>query len=207
MTWAFEFGFAVEHHFNPNESLMPCPSIYCAGAAAHTKKMRLGSQGYIASLYDPIRLVEEVAVLDNVLNGRLELGLISGVLPGFFEHFRDAEYQKRGAVTQELISLMKTAFASDEGFDFQGEFHQYENVKLSVMPLQKPHPPIWRQTRDPESLKQLAREGVHTGYILMYPRADAAPVYREYLRLWRDAGHPEKPNIGYWTLVYVDENR
>ena len=201
----FEYGFAVEHHFNPKESLMPSPSIYCAGAAAHTKRMRVGPQGYITSLYDPIRLVEEVAVLDNVLNGRLEVGLISGVLPGFFEHFRGADYERRSAVTQEFIPLVKDAFASDEGFDFHGEFNHYENVKLSVMPLQKPHPPIWRQTRDPEGLKQLAREGVHTGYILMYPRTETAPVYREYLRLWQEAGHPEKPNIGYWTLVYVDE--
>lgn len=201
----FEFGFAVEHHFNPRESIMPCPTIYCAGAAARTKRMRLGTQGYITSLYDPIRLVEEVAVLDNVLNGRLELGLISGVLPEFFKHFREANYQNRGAVTQEFIDLMKTAFANDDGFDFAGEFHKYENVKLSVMPLQRPHPPIWRQTRDPEALKQLAREGVHTGYIMLYPRTSVAPVYKEYLRLWQEAVHRSKPNIGYWTLIYVDE--
>jgi len=45
----FEFGFAVEHHFNPRESIMPCPTIYCAAAAARTKRMRLGTQGYITS--------------------------------------------------------------------------------------------------------------------------------------------------------------
>ena len=59
----FDFGFTVEHHFNPNESWMPSPSIYCAGAAARTRKMRHGPMGYVVPLYDPLRIVEEAAVL------------------------------------------------------------------------------------------------------------------------------------------------
>ena len=51
----------------------------------------------------------------------------------------------------------------------------------------------------------MAQEGVHTGYLLFFPRQEAAPRYREYLRLWGEAGHPHRPNIAYWTLVYVDE--
>ena len=61
------------------------------------------------------------------------------------------------------------------------------------------------QSRDPDTLEFLAKEGVHTGYLLFMPREDVAPRYREYLRLWREAGHRQKPNIGYWTLVHVDE--
>ncbi|HMF50660.1 MAG TPA: LLM class flavin-dependent oxidoreductase, partial [Candidatus Saccharimonadales bacterium] len=57
----------------------------------------------------------------------------------------------------------------------------------------------------PDTLALLAREGVHTGYLFLVPRHDVAPRYREYLRLWNDAHHAGKPNIGYWILVYVDE--
>ena len=71
--------------------------------------------------------------------------------------------------------------------------------------MQKPHPPLWMQSRDPETLEMLAKEGVSTGYLLFMPRQDVAPRYREYLRLWGEAGHAQKPNIGYWTLVHVDE--
>lgn len=78
-------------------------------------------------------------------------------------------------------------------------------MRLSVKPLQKPHPPLWIQSRDRDTLRVLAREGVHTGYLLFLPRNEAAPRYREYFHLWREAGHSEMPNIGYWTLVYVDE--
>ena len=202
----FEYGFTVEHHFNPAESLMPCPTLYCAGAAAHTKNLRVGPQGFIPPLYDPIRLVEEVAVLDNLTNGRLEIGLVSGVLPEFFQHIAGADFENRGALTQEIIPLFKAAYGSDGPFSFKSQFHEYKDVTLSVKPLQKPHPPIWRQTRDPDTLTQLAKEGSHTGFIFLYPRAMVAPRYREYLRQWDEAGNPGKPNIGYWTLVYVDED-
>ena len=62
----FDFGFCVEHHFNPNESWMPSPSIYCAAAAAHTTRLRIGTMGFVAPLYDPIRIAEDAAVLDNI---------------------------------------------------------------------------------------------------------------------------------------------
>ena len=51
----FDFGFTVEHHFNPNESWMPSPAIYCTGAAARTRRMRHGPMGFVVPLYDPLR--------------------------------------------------------------------------------------------------------------------------------------------------------
>ncbi|TMA07748.1 MAG: LLM class flavin-dependent oxidoreductase [Deltaproteobacteria bacterium] len=200
----FDFGFTVEHHFNPNESWMPSPSIYCTGAAARTRRMRHGPMGYVVPLYDPVRIAEDAAVLDNVLNGRLELGLVSGIVPDFFGPYR-ADFKNRRALANETLALVKQAFSTEGPFSFAGPFHQYENVMLSVKPLQKPHPPLWMQSRDADTLELLAQEGVNTGYLFLVPRKEVAPRYRDYLRSWRQAGHPEKPNIGYWVLVYVDE--
>ena len=200
----FDFGFCVEHHFNPRESWMPSPSIYTAAAAMRTRRLRVGTMGYIAPLYDPLRLVEDAAVLDNVLNGRLELGLVSGIVPDFFGPY-GADFQNRRANTQEALAFIKQAFTSNGAISFTGSTRQYHNVTLGVKPLQKPHPPIWIHSRDADTLALLAREGVHTGYLFLVPRDEVAPRYREYLRLWRDAGHTGKPNIGYWVLVYVDE--
>ncbi len=83
----FDYGFAVEHHFLPHESWMTSPSVFCTAGALSTKRMRLGSMGYIAPLYDPIRIIEEAAVLDQVLHGRLELGLVSGIVPEYYNHY------------------------------------------------------------------------------------------------------------------------
>ena len=60
-------------------------------------------------------------------------------------------------------------------------------------------------SRDADTLELLAQEGVNTGYLFFVPRKEVAPRYEQYLRLWKRAGHKEKPNIGYWVLVYVDE--
>jgi alkanesulfonate monooxygenase SsuD/methylene tetrahydromethanopterin reductase-like flavin-dependent oxidoreductase (luciferase family) len=200
----FDFGFTVEHHFNANESWMPSPSIYCAAAAARTRRMRHGPMGYVVPLYDPLRIAEDAAVLDNVLNGRLEFGLVSGIVPDFFGPYR-ADFKNRRALANETLAFVKKAFASEGSFSFEGPFHQYDNVTLSVKPLQKPHPPLWIQSRDADTLEILAQEGVNTGYLFLVPRKEIAPRYKTYLSLWERAGHKEKPNIGYWVLVYVDE--
>ena len=200
----FDYGFCVEHHFNPNESWMPSPSIYCAAAAAHTRRLRVGTMGNVVPLYDPLRIAEDAAVLDNLSNGRFELGLVSGIVPDFFEPY-GADFHNRRALTHEALVFIKQALASDGAFSFTGELRQYQNVTLGVKPLQKPHPPIWIHSRDNDTLALLAREGVHTGYLFLVPRNEVASRYREYLRLWNEARHPGKPNIGYWVLVYVDE--
>lgn len=200
----FDYGFCVEHHFNPNESWMPSPSIYCAAAATHTRRLRVGTMGNVVPLYDPLRIAEDAAVLDNLANGRFELGLVSGIVPDFFGPY-GADFNSRRALTHEALLFIKHALSSDGAFSFTGESRQYQNVTLGVKPLQKPHPPIWIHSRDADTLALLAREGVHTGYLFLVPRNEVAPRYREYLRLWQEAGHKQKPNIGYWVLVYVDD--
>ncbi len=61
------------------------------------------------------------------------------------------------------------------------------------------------QSRDPETLEFCAKNGLNTGYFVVYPRKDAAPRYRKFLENWNRVGWAHKPNIGYSTLVYVDK--
>src|SRR5207244_660621 len=116
--------------------------------------------GYMAPLYDPLRIVEEAAVLDNLLHGRLELGLVSGIVPDYFTHYR-ADFAHRRERTHEALAVVKAAFTSEEPWSYDGAYHQYADVTLSVQPVQRPHPPLWIQSRDPDTLALLAREGVH----------------------------------------------
>jgi alkanesulfonate monooxygenase SsuD/methylene tetrahydromethanopterin reductase-like flavin-dependent oxidoreductase (luciferase family) len=200
----FDYAFAVEHHFRKDESWMSSPAAYCAAAAAHTRRLRLGAMGWVAPLYDPLRVAEETALVDQMLDGRLEIGLVSGVLPGMFGPYK-ADYQRRSTITNEALAFLKTALAAEGAFSFDGEFHQYQDVELSVKAVQRPHPPIWLESRTPATLEMLAREGVHTGYVFFSDRPEIVPVYQEYVEQWRAFGQPGKPNISYWTLVYVDE--
>jgi alkanesulfonate monooxygenase SsuD/methylene tetrahydromethanopterin reductase-like flavin-dependent oxidoreductase (luciferase family) len=200
----FDYGFTVEHHTCPTESLSPSPPLYIAAAAAHTRRMRLGAMGWLAPLYDPLRVVEEAVALDNLTTGRLDVGLVSGVSPDQIRPY-NGDYAHRRERTIECYEVLKTACASPDGFSFEGPYHHYENVALQMAPYQQPHPPVWLETRDPATLAYCAAEGIHTGYVHYLPRPDAAPVYRTYVDQWRAAGHPGKPDINYWILVYVDE--
>ena len=70
----FDYGFAVEHHVDPQESLSCSPPLYVSRAAVHAPRMRIGAMGWTVPLYDPLRVVEEVVALDHVTQGRLEVG-------------------------------------------------------------------------------------------------------------------------------------
>jgi alkanesulfonate monooxygenase SsuD/methylene tetrahydromethanopterin reductase-like flavin-dependent oxidoreductase (luciferase family) len=111
----------------------------------------------------------------------------------------------RKTPTLEFVDYLKAAYGEQQPFSFEGEHHTTKSATLSVQPVQKPHPPIWMQSRDPETLEFCAKNGLNTGYFLIYPREDARPRYLKFLEDWNKAGWDHKPNIAYCTLVYVDE--
>lgn len=202
---AFDFGFCVEHHFTPHESWMSAPSLYAVGAGARTKTMRVGPMGYVVPLYNSLRLAEEIAIIDQMLNGRMELGLVPGIMGSYFEPFA-LEYTDRKAPTMEYPAYLQAAYGDEQPFSFHGEVHKTKNALLSVLPVQKPHPPLWMMSRDPETLEFLAANGINTGNFLVFPREVAGPRYRKYLDDWDAAGWDRKPNIAYASTVFVDES-
>jgi alkanesulfonate monooxygenase SsuD/methylene tetrahydromethanopterin reductase-like flavin-dependent oxidoreductase (luciferase family) len=200
----FDYGFCVEHHFRPDESWISSPSLYAVGAGARTRRMRLGPMGYVVPLYHPLRLAEEIAVVDQMLGGRMELGLVPGINPDYFRPF-GLDYGHRKSPTLEFVDYLRAAYGETQPFSFHGnEFHT-DSALLAVQPLQRPHPPLWMMSRDPETLEFCARNAINPGYFLVYPRTDAAPRYRVFLDDWNKAGWARKPNIAYCTIVYVDE--
>jgi alkanesulfonate monooxygenase SsuD/methylene tetrahydromethanopterin reductase-like flavin-dependent oxidoreductase (luciferase family) len=200
----FDHSFCVEHHFRPDESWMSSPSLYAVGAGARTKRMRIGPMGYIVPLYHPLRLAEEIAIVDQMLGGRMELGLVPGISPDYFRPF-GLDYGQRKSPTFEFVDYLRAAFGETQPFSFHGETFHTDSAELAVMPAQRPHPPLWMMSRDPPTLEFCARHGISTGYFLVYPRADAAPRYRVFLENWQRAGWPHKPNIAYTSICYVDE--
>jgi alkanesulfonate monooxygenase SsuD/methylene tetrahydromethanopterin reductase-like flavin-dependent oxidoreductase (luciferase family) len=200
----FNYGFCVEHHFRPDESWMSAPTLYTVAAGARTKQIRLGAMGHIVPLHNPVRLVEEIAIADQMLEGRLDIGLVPGIVPDYFKPF-NVDFQSRREVTLDFVRFLKAAFKGDGAFDYEGQHLKYKNVQLAVPPVQRPHPPMWIETRDPATLDFCAREGINAGYFFFFPRADAVPRYRNYLKRWDEAGWKHKPNVAYLALVYVDE--
>lgn len=200
----FDYAFCVEHHFRPDESWMSSPSLFTVGAGARTKHLRIGPMGYIVPLYHPLRLAEEIALVDQMLGGRMELGLVPGINPDYFKPF-GIEYGHRKTPTLEFVDYLQAAYGETQPFGFHGDNFHTDSAELAVQPVQKPHPPLWMMSRDPQTLEFCAKKGINPGYFLIYPRGDAAPRYRKFLDDWTSAGHPNRPNIAYCTIIYVDE--
>ena len=201
----FDYAFCVEHHFRPDESWISSPSLYVIGAAARTHRMRIGPMGYVVPLYHPLRLAEEIALVDQMVGGRMELGLVPGINPDYFKPF-GLDYNLRKSPTLEFVEYLHAAYGEKQPFSFHGDVHHTESARLAVPPLQKPHPPLWMMSRDPQTLEFCARQGINPGYFLVYPRADAAPRYRKFLADWAATGRQHSPKIAYCTIVYVDES-
>jgi alkanesulfonate monooxygenase SsuD/methylene tetrahydromethanopterin reductase-like flavin-dependent oxidoreductase (luciferase family) len=200
----FDYGFSVEHHFTPKESWMSSPNLYAVAAGARTKRLRLGAMGHVVALHHPVRLLEEIALADQIIGGRLEVGLVPGILPHYFGPF-GADFQNRREITLEFARFMKAALRTDDPVDFDGKAIKQKQLTISVGSIQKPHPPMWMETRDPPTLEFCAREGLHTGYFLLFPRSEAKARYAPYLKGWKEHGWPGRPNIAYSTVVYVDD--
>ena len=201
----FDYSFCVEHHFRPDESWMSSPSLYAVGAGARTKRMRVGPMGYIVPLYHPLRLAEEIALVDQMLGGRMELGLVPGINADYFRPF-GLDYGHRKSPTLEFVDYMRVAFGPTQPFSFHGEELHTDNAEISVQPVQRPHPPLWMMSRDPQTLEFCARNAINPGYFLVYPRPDAAPRYRTFLADWAKLDPNRNPLIAYCTVVYVDES-
>lgn len=199
----FDYAVSPEHHFNPDESWMTDPTVFCAAGAMRTENIRLAPMGYMPALWNPIRLVETIAMLDNVLHGRLEIGLASGVGPNYFVPF-GADYARRRELTNEMADCLVAAWTSEGAFSFEGSDHSYTDVVPAIRPLQDPHPPIWIPTRDMDQLEHNADRGFNTGFLWLVPRHVAKPKFDRYIELFQQA-HARRPKISYGTLTYVAE--
>src|SRR5262249_18986647 len=143
----FDYGFCVEHHFRPDESWVSSPSLYVIGAAARTRRMRIGPMGYVVPLYHPLRLVEEIALVDQMVGGRMGLGLVPEINPNYSNPFA-LDYNLRKPPTLEFVKYLRSAYGKKQPFPFHGEAPHPDNAKMAVPPLQRPHPPLWMMSRD-----------------------------------------------------------
>ena len=182
-----------------------CRQTDLVGAAARTHRMRIGPMGYVVPLYHPLRLAEEIALVDQMVGGRMELGLVPGINPDYFKPF-GLDYNLRKSPTLEFVEYLRAAYGEKQPFAFHGDAHHTDSAQLAVQPLQRPHPPLWMMSRDPQTLLFCARHEINPGYFLVYPRVDAALRYRKFLSDWAAAGWPQPPKIAYCTIVYVDES-
>jgi probable F420-dependent oxidoreductase len=135
----FDSVWMEEHHSVVNH-YWPSPLTVLAGFATRTSRVRLGTDILVAPFYHPVRLAEDVALLDVMSAGRAVLGVAIGYKPDEFALY-GADLEKRGARFEEQLAILKGLWTQDS-FTFKGRYYQVEG-KLEPKPITRPHPPIW----------------------------------------------------------------
>lgn len=152
----FSTNWYAEHHFS-NYSLCPSPLLMAAHCAGATSRIRLGTAVVVPPLYTPARLLAEIAMVDSLSNGRLELGIGNGYQTYEFERF-GVDLDNNKAMTMEMVDMIERGLSQDT-FSYQGTHYQQPETAINVRPLQRPHPPIWFASNDPMFVTRAARSG------------------------------------------------
>ena len=152
----FATAWFTEHHFT-NYSITPSPLLMVANVAPQTKTIKLGSAVVLPALYQPARLLGEVAFVDNLAGGRLILGLGAGYQAYELARFGLTLDEARG-VTDEWAELL-AAGLGQESVEFHGKHIDLPQTWFTTRTLQQPRPEIWIAGNSPDSQARAARGG------------------------------------------------
>jgi alkanesulfonate monooxygenase SsuD/methylene tetrahydromethanopterin reductase-like flavin-dependent oxidoreductase (luciferase family) len=207
----FDGIWLTEHNFT-GESVYSDPIPFASVLAARTSRIRLGFAVIQLSLRHPIRLATELALLDNLSDGRIDVGVGHGT------NFNEYEFVGYGLRSddsrermEETLDVMLRAWTG-EPVVHQGKFYQLSLPELRPVPRQRPHPPIWRAASSAGSIRECGRLGVP----MMTARIPVARV-RERMTLY-EAGLAEstldaetrqrrREDAAVWRFVYVAESQ
>ena len=191
----------AEHHGTPL-GMAPSPSVFLAGLAQRTKRMRLGPLVYILPLYNPLRLIDEIAMLDQMSGGRFELGVGRGTSPLEAAQYNSDHSISARVYTEALEVIVKGL--THPTLDHEGEFFRMKNVPIELAPLQKPHPPLWFGGHSLESAARAAK--LRGNYVTQDSAEAMAPYAASFRSAWRQAwGEAPEPKIGLLRFIFVAE--
>jgi len=193
----------AEHHSTPL-GMAPSPSVFLAAVAQRTKRLRFGPLLYITPMYHPLRVAEEVVMLDHISRGRLELGLGRGVSPIELATF-GVDLAETPEINREATAVILKALQSDI-LDHDGKYYHFKNVRIAARPLQRPHPPLWFAPIEPSRAADAARLNGHI--VTLVPDAGVKVLTDDYRAAWQANGNASAamPLMGVFRHVVVAES-
>jgi alkanesulfonate monooxygenase SsuD/methylene tetrahydromethanopterin reductase-like flavin-dependent oxidoreductase (luciferase family) len=158
--WTEELGFDevwfTEHHFI-DYGLSVDPSSLAAAAASRTRRVRIGLAAAILPFHHPLRLAEQMALVDIISRGRLDVGVGRGNRPAEFAGYRIPQVESRDRF-DETVEIMKAAWTR-ERFSFDGRFFRFDDVRVIPRPVQQPHPPLYQVCVSKDGIENTALRG------------------------------------------------
>ncbi|MBI5946591.1 MAG: LLM class flavin-dependent oxidoreductase [Chloroflexi bacterium] len=182
----YDAVWLAEHHFN-TYSVCPSPLMMATHVAARTKNLRIGTAVTLAAFYHPLRLAEDVALLDILSGGRVNWGAGRGFDPVEFRAF-EVPVEDSADRYMEAVDVVLAAWR-DATVTHHGKYWDIDEVEVLPRPMQQPHPPVWLAATSPDSIRKAAERGFT---ILMDPHASHVEIAQKrglYQQTLEAAGH------------------
>ena len=195
----------AEYHFNM-ERVLASPVMIATAIAAKTSTMRIGTAVYCLPLGHPIRVAEEMATLDHISDGRVELGVGRGTFPNVHEGF-NVGFEESRSRFDEFLEVVVAAWTR-ETFSFEGEHYSCQDLTVTPRPYQEPHPPITVGVTSAESFPIIGAMGypLIVNPSRVFTLDELAGPMSEYRAAWKEAGHQGDGKLGLRVPIYVNED-
>ena len=190
----------AEHHATPL-GMSPSPSLLHAAIAQRTKKILFGPLVYTLALYHPLRLAEEICMLDHMSGGRFQLGVGRGISPYELGYY-GVDAKESQAMYHEAYAVTLKALAA-ESLTHEGKYFSFRDVPIMMHPLQKPHPPLWYGIGAVDGVAWCVKNGVNA--VVNGPLARVRQITDRYRAEWAAAGHAstDMPKVGTTRHVVI----
>src|SRR5689334_20295631 len=199
----FDSLFALEHHFT-GYAMSPSPTQLLSYFAGRTKRIALGTAVIVLPWHDPVRVAEEIALLDVMSGGRCLFGFGRGAASVEYAGFRIPMEEARPRFV-EAAKIIVTAL-TNESFEWEGEFFKIPRTSIRPRPISHPERRFYASSVSPESAEIMAKLGFGVLVIMQNEWPKAAQDIQRYQELSRGVGHTPRPPI-ILTNVSVAESR
>jgi alkanesulfonate monooxygenase SsuD/methylene tetrahydromethanopterin reductase-like flavin-dependent oxidoreductase (luciferase family) len=198
----YQSYYIIEHQ-NSHVGQITAPSVYLSAVAQKTSRLRIGVMIYQLPFYNPMRLAQEVAMLDHLSHGRLEFGTGIGVAEHEFTRW-NLPFFERQKMASEALEIIVKAWTQEE-VTYNGQYWQYDEALPVPKPYQKPHPPIWVGAHSPASLEYAAKNNYHVSQNLDIDTV-VAEKFDYFRKVWRECEHQgAMPRTFLMRAVHVAE--
>jgi alkanesulfonate monooxygenase SsuD/methylene tetrahydromethanopterin reductase-like flavin-dependent oxidoreductase (luciferase family) len=208
----FDGVWLAERHFAPPESgraipsVVASPLIVATAIASRTTRIRVGTAVLVLPLGHPVRLAEEVATLDHISQGRLDLGIGRSGFPWAYEGY-DIPYAESRARFREFFDVMQLAW-TQERFSYQGKYYTFKEVCVIPKPYQQPHPSLRYACSTRDSFPAMGQLGLPIFAGLGGASvSELTRAIAEYRAAWQVAGHPGNGDVILRVGIYVAEDK
>ncbi|HXH13771.1 MAG TPA: LLM class flavin-dependent oxidoreductase [Alphaproteobacteria bacterium] len=204
----FDGVWLAERHFSPPggtaliSSVGSAPLLLATAIATRTSRIRIGTAVLLLPLGHPVRLAEEVATLDHLSRGRLDLGIGRSSFPRAYEgyHIPYGESRER---FREYLEVMRLAWTQPR-FSYTGAFYTCQDLEVIPKPYQQPHPPLHQAAATRDTFAAIGTMGLSLLVALIgTPLSQLATVIAEYQTAWQAAGHPGRGEVRLRLPIYV----